>query len=100
MTVTLYLQKAEPVLFDCKANKGSDNIRGPPLPATQNMSLVQILTQACYCFAKCSNSFEQGAHPWQRGAGVQGRARQLLQGWNLGESTPSKYMRFWGFQLS
>ena len=35
MTVTLYLQKAEPVLFDCKANKGSDNIRGPPLPATK-----------------------------------------------------------------
>ena len=35
MTVTLYLQKAEPVLFDCKANKGSDNIRGPLLPATK-----------------------------------------------------------------
>ena len=63
MTVTLYLQKAEPVLFYCKANKGSDNIRGPPLPATKYV-FFQILTQACYCFAKCSNSFEQGAHPW------------------------------------
>ena len=63
MTVTLYLQKAEPVLFDYKANKGSDNIRGPPLPATKYV-FFQILTQACYCFAKCSNSFEQGAHPW------------------------------------